>query len=218
MNYDDLYKQTLEQYNDPDFAEKYADNISDRVNKKLFSKFLALIPKGCKVLDVASAAGRDSAYLHNLGYKVTGIDLSPKLTEIARRNNPDIEFVIADFTKMPFKNDSFDAMWCNAAIVHMPSQESVENAIQEFHRVLKTSGIITIKTKSREKGEAETIERTDSISNKQRFFRLQSKDELTELVVKNGFEIIESQVYTEESSKYKIKRSENWLTVIAKKL
>jgi ubiquinone/menaquinone biosynthesis C-methylase UbiE len=217
MNNEDLYKQTLKQYNDPDFAEKYAKNISDRVNKALFSKFLVLIPKGCKILDVASAAGRDSAYLHSLGYRVTGIDLSSKLTEIARKNNPNIEFVIADFTRMPFTDDSFDAIWCNAAIVHMPSQESIKKAIQEFHRVLKSGGIITIKTKSRGKGEPETIERTDSISDKKRFFRLQEKDEFTKLVEENGFEIIESNVYTEESSKYKIKRSENWLTVTAKK-
>lgn len=48
---DDLYRKTLDHYNDPEFAKQYAASILDRLNERIFDEFLPFVPEGDKVLD-----------------------------------------------------------------------------------------------------------------------------------------------------------------------
>jgi len=50
--------------------------------------FCSLLKKGDKVLDVGCGSGLKSKYLYSKGFDVTGIDLSDKLIDIARRESP----------------------------------------------------------------------------------------------------------------------------------
>lgn len=216
MNNDDLYQQTLDQYNDPDYAEKYSAGIDSLVDRQALDDFIKLLDKSTRVLDVGCAAGRDSAYLHNAGMKVVGLDYSSSLINIARRKHPEIEFVQGDFTELKFENDSFDGIWCYAALVHLPSQVMVKKALSGFHRVLKTGGYILIQTKAGP-GDAETALKIDKLSNQKRFFRYQQKDEFARLCEQAGFEVIKSEVFNEQDKKHAAGRDENWLLVIARK-
>lgn len=215
----DLYEQTLEQYNDPEFAKKYANNIAGLVDVPVFNEFVQYLPKGkLKILDIASAAGRDSGYLQSAGYDVTGIDYSNELIKIAKANFPNIKFVQGDFTELPFEKETFDAVWCKAALVHLASQELVTKSLNEFYRVLKKDGYIFIQTKSVPRGQSKTATKVDKLSGKERYFRYQEEDEFLEMCKSAGFKILEHRTFNElERGKFGGMRDENWLIVIAQK-
>ncbi|MDQ6719979.1 MAG: ubiquinone/menaquinone biosynthesis methyltransferase [Candidatus Dormibacteraeota bacterium] len=67
---------------------------------------------GGSALDVACGSGKLTAQLARLAGpkgRVVGIDFSPQMLEVARRDNPGIEFVEGDALKLPFDDASFDA-------------------------------------------------------------------------------------------------------------
>lgn len=72
------------------------------------------------------------------GKKLTGIDLSEKMLEVANgklRNQ--VELILADSEHLPFPDSTFDVVYCNDSFHHYPAPEYV---LAEIKRVLKTGG------------------------------------------------------------------------------
>lgn len=68
-----------------------------------------LLPyKDKKVLDAGCGYGRSAPWFTDY----TGVDLSPDLLEIARKDNPGKEFLLGDLTVLPFKDKEFDMAFC----------------------------------------------------------------------------------------------------------
>ena len=61
------------------------------------------------------------------------------MIEVARRENPGIEFVLGDAEEMPFGAGQFDAVLANFVLNHLPQPE---RAAAEFARVLRPGGRI----------------------------------------------------------------------------
>ncbi|NVO26733.1 class I SAM-dependent methyltransferase [Donghicola sp. C2-DW-16] len=60
-------------------------------------KFVQLLPASGSVLDIGSGSGKPiGQYLFDKGFAVTGIDASPELIEISRRNLPECDWLISD--------------------------------------------------------------------------------------------------------------------------
>src|SRR6266545_2270789 len=66
---------------------------------------------GGSALDVACGSGKLTAELKKLaqGGRVVGLDFSPQMLEVARRDHPGIEFIEGDALGLPFDEASFDA-------------------------------------------------------------------------------------------------------------
>jgi demethylmenaquinone methyltransferase/2-methoxy-6-polyprenyl-1,4-benzoquinol methylase len=67
---------------------------------------------GGSALDVACGSGKLTARLAQIagaGGRVVGLDFSPKMLEVARRDHPGIEFIEGDALTLPFDDASFDA-------------------------------------------------------------------------------------------------------------
>jgi len=67
---------------------------------------------GGSALDVACGSGKLTAELAKLarpGGRVVGLDFSPQMLEVARRDHPGIEFIEGDALNLPFEDASFDA-------------------------------------------------------------------------------------------------------------
>jgi ubiquinone/menaquinone biosynthesis C-methylase UbiE len=78
--------------------------------------------------------------------KVTGVDLSTKFLEIARKNAKEsgvanIEFKLGDLEKLPFRDCSFDKLVCAGVISAVPNRKT---AAKELYRVLKPGGLAII--------------------------------------------------------------------------
>jgi SAM-dependent methyltransferase len=62
------------------------------------------------VLDLGTGTGRIAQIVHERfpGAEVVGVDLSPKMIDVARRNVPQARFEVADAQRLPFEDASFD--------------------------------------------------------------------------------------------------------------
>jgi demethylmenaquinone methyltransferase / 2-methoxy-6-polyprenyl-1,4-benzoquinol methylase len=66
---------------------------------------------GGSALDVACGSGKLTAQLASIAGpqgRVVGLDFSPQMLEVARRDHPGIEFVEGDAITLPFDDESFD--------------------------------------------------------------------------------------------------------------
>ena len=86
-----------------------------------------------RLLDVASGPGALAAEAANRGARSVGVDLSPRMVELAQRLYPAIEFREADVEHLPFPDHTFDAVVCAFGL---------ELAVAECVRTLSPGGYI----------------------------------------------------------------------------
>ncbi len=115
------------------FFDKYAPRWdSDMIrNEDIISTILTLsdIRKGIDVLDVACGTGvLFEDYINRGVNSVVGIDISPKMVEIARRKYPQIEVVCADVETAVF-DKQFDVVMVYNAVPHFPDPEALVKAL-----------------------------------------------------------------------------------------
>jgi SAM-dependent methyltransferase len=97
----------------------------------------AAVAGGARVLDLCSGPGYVAAAARERGATVTGIDISSAMVELAGELSPGIHFVQGDAERLPFADDSFDAVVANFAILHLGEPE---RAAMEVARVLAPGG------------------------------------------------------------------------------
>lgn len=96
--FDSKYYHVLYKNRDDKEAQSFIDFLLEEVK----------LEKNAKVLDLACGKGRHSLYFSNLGYNVTGVDLSANSIEIAKQNeNNSLSFAVKDMRE-PFEEDHFD--------------------------------------------------------------------------------------------------------------
>lgn len=69
--------------------------------------------------------------------KVTGIDFSGKMLEIARRKSKDIQYLQGDVTNLPFGDNTFDFAVMGFGLRNI---QNAEKAVEEVYRILKSGG------------------------------------------------------------------------------
>lgn len=204
------FKDTIDWYDQN--AEKYADSADKAPPAEALKKFASKLPAAAKVLDAGCGSGRDSGILGQMGFQVTGLDISKGLLEEARKRSPGIEFVEGDLTHMPFEDGAFGGIWAQASLVHLETMGDVKRALGEFARVLQSGGALHIFVKA-QTGDAKTAVVSDSLSNHDRFFRYYTEDELRELVSSAGFAEIETSILEDPHGRQEVK----WIALFARK-
>ncbi len=98
---------------------------------------------GAEILEVAPGPGFFAVELAKRGYRVTGLDISHTMVEIALENRAglDIDFRQGDVTQAPFADESFDFVICQAAFKNFRQPVT---ALNEMHRVLRPGGFAVI--------------------------------------------------------------------------
>ena len=76
---------------------------------------LAGLAPGARVVEVGPGTGKATVELLRRGYAVTGVELSPVLAEVARRNAPGAEIVVTEFEHWEPETAGFDAIVATAA-------------------------------------------------------------------------------------------------------
>jgi ubiquinone/menaquinone biosynthesis C-methylase UbiE len=97
------------------------------------------------VLDVGCGAGAHAVELYEQGARVTGIDSSRAMLDIAAgRLGPDVPLLCASIEeRLPFADDSFDAILASLVMHYVEDWTPV---LREFRRVLRDSGRLVIST------------------------------------------------------------------------
>src|SRR6266566_3325988 len=98
---------------------------------------------GARLLDVACGTGVVSVTAARLGARVTGLDLTPELLEVARENasiaGVDVEWREGDVEQLPLADAAFDVVASQFGHMFAPRAKV---AIGEMLRVLKPGGTI----------------------------------------------------------------------------
>jgi SAM-dependent methyltransferase len=97
--------------------------------------------RGADVLEVGCGLATDASRFARGGARYTGIDVTDRAIELARRRfaleGLDGAFLRADATRLPFPNESFDLVYSYGVLHHISDTEA---AVQEIHRVLRIDG------------------------------------------------------------------------------
>ena len=109
--------------------------------RKQMEDFLLSLAKNAVVLDCGSGPGKEAGIIAKAALRVVALDLSANMLMKVRENHPHLETVEANMNALPFPDNSFDALWCSRAIIHIP-QEDLVQTISEFYRVLKSDGVL----------------------------------------------------------------------------
>jgi ubiquinone/menaquinone biosynthesis C-methylase UbiE len=123
-----------------------------RAYRKQALELTAGLPDGAQVLEVAPGPGYLSIEVGRLRrFHVTALDISHTFVQIANANawdgGVDVDFRQGDAAKMPFENESFDLIICQAAFKNFTLPQT---ALAEMYRVLRTGGTALIQDMSRD--------------------------------------------------------------------
>lgn len=108
------------------------------------------LPRGGRVLDAGCGNGysaRQQWMKRHLG-SLTGIDFAENMIRQANaskkkyRLSPKVNFEKADIRRLPFPDNSFDALYTTRVIINLPNWEEQLRAIAECVRVTKKGGKI----------------------------------------------------------------------------
>ena len=115
-------KATKDAYNG--IANKYYNLYkNDESDFKYFDMFLKEC--GPKIIDLGCGMGHYSKYMHSKGFEVTGVDFSEGMIDIAKKNNPDIDFVVSDIFDLKTLGDKkFDGVVLAYVLQHVSKLDS----------------------------------------------------------------------------------------------
>jgi trans-aconitate methyltransferase len=108
------------------FVWRFGANLIESLNPRA----------GERILDLGCGTGQLTAEIARSGATVIGMDKSPDMLAEARKNYPDLAFVVGDAASFHFP-EPFDAVFSNA-VLHWV--KDAEGAIQSIAQALRPSG------------------------------------------------------------------------------
>lgn len=128
-------------------AELYADQLAhvldrmpvERAVLDLFCTMLLAGGVGSAVGDIGCGSGRLAPYLAGRGLEPRGVDLSPEMIRVARRDHPGFPFDVADIRNLPFAEASLAGVVCWYSLVYLAPPDR-PRAFGELARVVRTGG------------------------------------------------------------------------------
>jgi SAM-dependent methyltransferase len=114
--------------------------LFDQIQKGRFSRHMTILDAGC-------GGGRNSVWLLKNGFDVFAVDIDPDaiaaMCDLAKRLAPtlsDENFRVASLESMPFADNSFDWVICNAVLHFAGDRGEFDLWFAEMWRVLKPGG------------------------------------------------------------------------------
>ncbi len=96
---------------------------------------------GERVLDLAAGTGTSSAPFHDRGATVVPCDFSLGMLRVGKRARPHLPFTAGDGTRLPFADDTFDAVTISFGLRNIVDPEA---GLAEMRRVTKPGGRLVV--------------------------------------------------------------------------
>jgi ubiquinone/menaquinone biosynthesis C-methylase UbiE len=96
---------------------------------------------GSHLLDAGCGAGSFLPWLAEIAGRITAVDLAP---EHVTALPPRVDAHLADVTRLPFADNTFDAAWCANTVQYL-DDPGLEAALAELRRVVRPNGTIAVK-------------------------------------------------------------------------
>lgn len=194
--------------------ESAIKDMRDYTNRKLKiweNEVASHFPAKSWILDIGCGMGRETFCLYDRGFRITAIDISEKVIEIAKQfaieSKRDIEFLLTNGLDLPFESNTFDVviMWSQTFGLFYGVENKL-HILRECSRVLKSNGILSFSGHDKEFLESKYSQYLDG----KKFFPYADTDcyweafttnEMIDLAQKTGFSVLECKrgmVYKEE--------------------
>lgn len=137
---DEIETATLNYYNWN--AEAFWNGTKDHDVAQNYEAFLTPFPKDKKldILDLGCGPGRDVSYFQSLGHRPIGLDGSEVFCNMARQHTG-CRILQQTFLNLELPSQSFDGIFANASLFHVPSQE-LPRVLYGLHKALRLDGIL----------------------------------------------------------------------------
>jgi ubiquinone/menaquinone biosynthesis C-methylase UbiE len=157
---------------------------------------------GMPVLDLGCGTGRDTAWLVSHGVDMVSLDLSRGMLTEAKKitSSPLLQ---ADMRYLPFRAEAFSAVWCQAALLHLP-KALAPIALKEMQRIITPGGLLRV---SVQRGETEGYE-ARAHEPETRYYAHYQMEEFIDLVQMAGFQAL---------AQGEVEERRSWLWVMAMK-
>ena len=159
----------------------------------------ANVPHGGLVADIGCGPGSELQLLRQHGFRAVGLDLS--IGQLRTGGRPGV--AQADMRRLPLRARSVDAVWCHAALLHIP-HAAVPAVLSEFGRVIRAGGVLFLNVAD---GDGEGWEVASNYrSTRRRWFAFHRAQALTELLAATGFDVYDER---------RIETGRGWLSLHA---
>ncbi|WP_431953846.1 class I SAM-dependent DNA methyltransferase [Nocardia lijiangensis] len=182
-----------------DVAEVYLDLVRGHLATKPFDRavlgaFAELVRANGSgpVADIGCGPGRIAAHLASLDLPAFGMDLSPRMIELARNEFPGLRFEVGSMEELTIEDGALSGLVAWYSIIHLPPQR-VPRVLREFHRVLRNGGHALLAF--------QTADATDTVlafDHKVTRAYCWSPERLAELLCEAGFTVIARMVCARE--------------------
>lgn len=184
----DKYQETFETWNK--IANLYEDKF---MNLSLYDETYdffcnALKQEQVNIFEIGCGPGNITKYLlsKNPNLKITGIDIAPRMIELAKVNNPSAHFEVMDTRELSTLNQKFDAIMCGFCLPYL-SEEDCSKLINDSEKILLNDGILYLSFVHGKHSESGFI--SGSTGDRTYFYYHSLEDISNELSI-NNFDII----------------------------
>ncbi|NIK58207.1 class I SAM-dependent methyltransferase [Kribbella shirazensis] len=131
-------------------TREQAELYEERFVPALFRNWVDLVLDGAgvhtgqRLLDVACGTGvvaRSAADRVGSTGAVIGLDLNPAMLAVARDVRPELDWRAGDAGEIPFADDDFDVVTCQAGLMFFPDPTA---ALREMGRVTRPGGVVAV--------------------------------------------------------------------------
>jgi len=173
--------------------------------------FLSLLPKGASILDVGCAGGYKVKYMTDKGFNVEGIDFSENMIKEAKERFLEFSFKVFDIYDLDKYSKTFDAIFSQAVLLHIPKKRILE-VLEKIKSRINKGGLLHISLKeTRDKTIEEEVRKENDYGYEyERFFSYYTLEEIEEYFKQIGLEVISKRVTDSGRS--------NWINIVGKKL
>jgi SAM-dependent methyltransferase len=129
-------------------AKAYAEHLADELvhkplDRHLLNRFAEETRGRGLVADLGCGPGHVARYLHEQGVTTLGLDLSPRMVEVAAGLNPGLEFRVDDMTRLSLADANLAGIVSFYSIVHFEAAE-LGTVFRQMRRVLVPGGLALV--------------------------------------------------------------------------
>ena len=186
-----------------DNAESFRIGTKDHDVSQNIAAFLGALPKDKQldILDFGCGPGRDLNVFKQMGHRPTGLDGSKEFCKMTQQLSK-FPILHQKFLHLELEDNSFDGVFANASLFHVPSLE-LSRVLKEIHSALRKGGILF---SSNPRGSAEGWQG-------QRYGHYMEFEESQIYLKQNGFKILDH--YYRPSGKPR--ELQPWLAIVSQR-
>ena len=148
MDPKDIVRQGYDRIGD-EYERWSAAEVTDPARGRYLGVLLDNLPGGATVLDLGCGSGALLTRHLAERFRVTGVELSSRMVQLARRNVPSATFIRADMASVRFPPNSFDGACAFYSLTHLP-QEDLPPLLHKVASWLKPGGLFVASMSSSE--------------------------------------------------------------------